>query len=169
MAADAIGDAISGLGLNVPKGTTLLDMAKLISSRMFVKATKSSIKLTDGGHDYQATTVTLPLAKSSVSGTAFTYESNGIRIVHDTTITISVSARLNSISGNPTYLYLKKNGARIKSTSYVGTSIYNPTGSDVSLIYSGKVNAGDLFTLEYTGTSGGSSISSSTLSATGTN
>ena len=35
MVADAIGDAISGLGLDVPEGASLLDMAELISSHLY--------------------------------------------------------------------------------------------------------------------------------------
>lgn len=41
-AADAIGDAISGLGVAVPEGATLLEMAEIISSKLYAVPTYQS-------------------------------------------------------------------------------------------------------------------------------
>lgn len=158
------------MGLEVPEGATLFDMADLITHRMLVKATKSSITVPIGG--VSATSAVLSLANpTSVSGSAFSREGNNIKIEHDTTITITVSGSAYvGHSGNYAHTYLRKNGQNIATHT-------SPVGSDksakdytVTLSYSGKAVAGDLFSLYFSnGTSNWTGFRSGTITVNGTN
>lgn len=151
---NAIRDAISGLGVDVPEGTAIDAMALMISTQLIKFAVKSSITLNTVSATYGSPSNQLiPFSSGSASGTALSYGGNGIYLNHDTRISISASGYMRSSNDSWNYgdLIIYKNGVRVTSstTEVRGQNAGNVRGS---VTYSGNAKAGDIFTLRASGT-----------------
>lgn len=159
MAADLIGDAISGLGVDVPIGASFADMASLITLNLIKKAVKSAItmKHSSGGHGQSGT---IPVTETAVSGTAFTAEGSSIYVNHATQVSLTLKVYTYGEAGT---ISIQKNGITVAS-SPTGGSAWNFR----TVTYGGNAAAGDKFRATWSGPEG-SLMQDVTFSATGNN
>ena len=124
-AANDIGDAIAAVGVTVPDGTSLSDMAGLITAnlyRVIDVQTASMSRTTTGEFNLTADATIVPYNSASISGNAIQYSNNGILVkapIKTAKITVR-SAAVNTMSTGVYAVYnvIRVNGVTVKSSSY---------------------------------------------------
>lgn len=164
MAADAIGDAISGLGVAVPEGTTLLEMAELIAQNLFVKTEMSYIALkTSQMNNVQ--TANVGLTNNGSSGTAFRLVGRTVEVLYAVDVQINVKILAGATNGKLT-VNLQKNGTTVKTSSFSAGS--QPGQGNISISYSEKAIAGTKYSLQYVSNDIDTVIYAGTMTLNGT-
>lgn len=168
-ATDELGNAISGLGVEVPSGATITEMANLIATYLIMRTTTSSISASGSSANMGASTHIPTLKQSKNVGTAFMISGTELFINHDTTVNISVSASLSDAHNKGTYMYLQKNRTNVSSTSYYNADIYQVSWGTRSVSYSGDAKKGDKFRIVVVGNGDWSYVNSVSLKANAVN
>lgn len=171
-AINAIGDAISGLGADVPQGADLDMITNIIKDQLFHKTPNSSISVTGGSNvnipgGAAGIPITIfPITNAQKTGAAFEWRDNKIFVLYNCTAIITASFHMSSGKTSAhhghMYLFIYKNGSSIKS-------IHSDSKGEIDhSLSSGKVSLakGDYITAHFSGQDGSGSMTASNFKLT---